>query len=277
MTQRLVRVLVTGFGPFPLNPRHPSWIKNGVEPEKRITPPNPSEYVARNMELDAEAGGIDDVEIHRLFPLPVEYAAAGELVLRKINELNPDLFIGFGLGAKAREEGLDPVDAELELSAINLRHDDKGTPEQGERIRRTFPSQWPPDGDPDTWSEQDRAWIERFPDNADVSCTRERIVPGGERILFTDIRIQEIIDGMKDLEVNGKRVETLFDSDPEGSTGRFICNEVYYTALSEQKKRKGAKALFVHLPPLHDDRKQRMLKAAEMILAGCLKQLGAQA
>jgi len=272
MSGQVIRILVSGFEPFPFAPNHPFWIRDDVEPPKRRPAPNPSAWIAERIGVRLAESSEGRIEIRRLFPLPVTYGEAGAAVANAIRKLEPRLVLSFGLGSRSRSEGETPADAELELTAVNLRHDDKGAAEEGEPCRRMLPLDWPPSGEPKSWSDEDRAWLARFPDNGGLSCSNVAILSEGPRILGTDLDLEPLSERVAAVWVSGSPLVPLLDDDPNGAAGRFICNEVYYRALHEQKER-NASALFVHLPPLDEGRKPRILAAADAILEGCLEQI----
>jgi pyroglutamyl-peptidase len=96
------------------------------------------------------------------------------------------------------------------------------------------------------------------PDNDGVTKTAEAIIPKGLHELDTTIDL----NALKSL-LAAKGIEAKTSLDP----GRYVCNEVYYLALSS-----GAKSLFVHLPS-PETSSLEVDKAAVAAIVGYLKEL----
>lgn len=76
-------------------------------------------------------------------------------------------------------------------------------------------------------------------DNDGYLPNEEPICPGGEAALFTNTKIKELCQ-----EVVGQGIAAKVSN----SAGLYVCNRLYYEALSLCKDMPGMKALFVHLP-----------------------------
>lgn len=100
------------------------------------------------------------------------------------------------------------------------------------------------------------AWNERkasIPDNDGILCNGEKIDEEGEERLETTVDIIELEKRIKD-----QGIPVKISTDP----GRYVCNNIYYTALSSSKR----PSLFVHFPLLEDMDKTKEEKALEIIL-----------
>ena len=76
-------------------------------------------------------------------------------------------------------------------------------------------------------------------DNDGYLPDEEPIYPGGEAALFTNTNIKELCRAVKEQGLPAK---------VSNSAGLYVCNRLYYEALTICKENRGMKALFVHLP-----------------------------
>ena len=77
------------------------------------------------------------------------------------------------------------------------------------------------------------------PDNDGYIPDEEAILQGGEVALFTGTRIKEL---RRVIEEQG------FAAKVSNSAGLYVCNRLYYEALTICRENPGMKALFIHLP-----------------------------
>ena len=77
------------------------------------------------------------------------------------------------------------------------------------------------------------------PDNDGYIPDEEAICPGGEVALFTDTRIKELRRVIEEQGIAAK---------VSNSAGLYVCNRLYYEALTICRENPGMKALFIHLP-----------------------------
>ena len=80
-------------------------------------------------------------------------------------------------------------------------------------------------------------------DNDGFSPDEEPICPGSEAALFTNTRVKELCRAIEEQGIAAK---------VSNSAGLYVCNRLYYEALTICKENPDMKALFVHLP-LYDD------------------------
>ena len=100
------------------------------------------------------------------------------------------------------------------------------------------------------------AWNERkasIPDNDGVLYEGKKIADDGEERLETDIDIVEIERRLKE-----EGIPVYISTDP----GRYVCNNIYYTALYSRKE----PSLFVHFPETRDMSEEMEEKALEIII-----------
>ena len=77
------------------------------------------------------------------------------------------------------------------------------------------------------------------PDNDGYIPDEEPILPGCDAALFTNTRIKELRSAVEEQGIAAK---------VSNSAGLYVCNRLYYEALTICKENPGMKALFVHLP-----------------------------
>ena len=77
------------------------------------------------------------------------------------------------------------------------------------------------------------------PDNDGYIPDEETILQGGEVALFTGTRIKELRRVIEEQGIAAK---------VSNSAGLYVCNRLYYEALTICRENPGMKALFIHLP-----------------------------
>ena len=92
-----------------------------------------------------------------------------------------------------------------------------------------------------------------IPDNDGVLYEGEKIADDGEERLETEIDIVEIERRLKE-----EGIPVYISTDP----GRYVCNNIYYTALYSRKE----PSLFVHFPETRDMSEEMEEKALEIII-----------
>ena len=100
------------------------------------------------------------------------------------------------------------------------------------------------------------AWNERkasIPDNDGVIYKGDKIEEDGEERLETEIDIVEIERRLKE-----EGIPVYISTDP----GRYVCNNIYYTALYSRKE----PSLFVHFPETRDMSEEMEEKALDIII-----------
>ena len=100
------------------------------------------------------------------------------------------------------------------------------------------------------------AWNERkasIPDNDGVLYEGKKIADDGEERLETEIDIVEIERRLKE-----EGIPVYISTDP----GRYVCNNIYYTALYSRKET----SLFVHFPETRDMSEEMEEKVLDIII-----------
>ena len=85
-----------------------------------------------------------------------------------------------------------------------------------------------------------------------------KILENGEERLETEVDVEAIVSRLK-----REGIEASLSLDP----GRYVCNNIYYTALYSRKE----PSLFVHFPK-HDDMSEEMEEKALEIIIGYLRE-----
>lgn len=252
----VVRVLVTGFDRFPRPVNHPAWHHT---PADRRTPSiNPSGWAVRNFDpamIDPSLRSRVRIEVTRLTDVPVEYVVGARAIVDKIHEVDADVAISFGVGADSG------ADADVETTCTNLMHDGSGFDGEGEGPFQ-LPASWPPAGDSSTWSEEDRAWLWRYPDNAGVSYNRRKIDPTLPDTLRSTLPVSKIV----------QRVERdgLSAVDGGGGPGQYICNNVMFKVIDAQTKR-GRIGGFVHMASWDEGKRARYTTVLRLAIEESVK------
>ncbi len=244
----VVRVLITGFDRFPTLRNHPNNVSWSGELSTREAPTNPSGWVVRNFDLARVSPDLRRrarIELHRLVDVPVEYVRGAALITRTISEVNADVCISMGVGSDGN------VDADVETTCRNRMSDGSSFgSDLGEGPFQLSPS-WPPRGERSTWSEEDRMWSSRYPDNAGVSMNGKAIEEGGPDSRRSSLPVQQIVE----------RVERagLSAHDGQGGPGTYICNNVMYEVTRVQESR-GELGGFIHLAQWSESKRDDYVK-----------------
>ena len=245
--RRRVTVLVTGFDRFPRPPNHPRWLQDRRPPSERIPEVNPSGWGVRHLDIariDSALLAEVDVVLHKLTDVPVVYEEGARAITEAIARLRPDVVISFGVGS---DRG---ADADVERTCENLMDDSHefGLEEQGPFH---LPSTWPPEADDRSlWSNDDKAWLYRYPDNAGVSYNGASIDPEGPTGLTSTLPVERIVARVQS--------EGLQAIDGGGGPGRYICNNVMFRVIQAQTERGGIGG-FIHLPSWRESRQEQFL------------------
>jgi pyrrolidone-carboxylate peptidase len=241
----VVRVLITGFDRFPTLRNHPSVIHR--DEDQRAPQVNPSGWAVRNFDvlsLDPALRQRVRVELHRLNDVPVFYVEGARAITTEIERVDADVAISFGVGAGGN------ADADVESVCFNLMHDGSGMSNEGEGPFQ-LPASWPPSTPRDQWSDEDRAWLWRYPDNAGVSYNRKKIDPARPDELRSSLPVSSI--------VSRAEREGLDAHDGMGGPGNYICNNVMFKVVDTQAAR-GRMGGFIHLAQWNEARSDRYLK-----------------
>lgn len=249
-TRTTVRVLLTGFDRFPRLINHPQWERGGVLPpiEERQPQINPSGWSVRRFtvqHLSAEFRGEIKVELFKLNDLPVVYVEGAQAVMDAIQRLEPHVVISTGVGSNGA------ADADVERVCSNVMKD--GYSFGGDQDPGPFqiPPSWPPSEPMNEWSDEDRAWLSRYPDNAGVSYNGAEIVPGGPEELESLLPVDRIVSA-----VQAKGLRAIPGG---GGPGRYICNNVMYQVIRTQAAR-GQLGGFIHMRSWSEQRQDSYLE-----------------
>lgn len=252
----VVRVLLTGFDRFPRPANHPRWLNT---PEDRREPSiNPSGWAVRNFDpalLDPALRGRVRIEVHRLTDVPVEYVEGARAITDRIKQVDADVAISFGVGSDGN------VDADVETTCTNLMHDGSGLSGEGEGPFH-LPAHWPPSTPQSRWSDEDRAWLWRYPDNAGVSYNRKKIDPTKPDRLRSTLPVREI--------VRRSEREGLTAHDGGGGPGQYICNNVMFKVIDTQAER-GRIGGFIHMAQWDERKQDRYLKVLRLAVEESVK------
>lgn len=253
----VVRVLLTGFDKFPRLVNHPHWYRGDelAPAEPRI---NPSGWAVRNFDaasIDPELRGRVRIQLHRLTDVPVVYVEGARTITSKIEEVDADVAISFGVGSDGN------VDADVETTCTNLMHDGSGLSNEGEGPFQ-IPASWPPSGPSSSWSDEDRAWLWRYPDNAGVSYNRKPIDPSRPERLRSSLPVGQIVARCER--------EGLSAHDGRGGPGQYICNNVMFKVVDTQAGR-GRIGGFIHLPQWDERKQQDYLKVLRIAVEEAVK------
>jgi pyrrolidone-carboxylate peptidase len=194
--------------------------------------------------LDPELGRLARIEVHVLTDVPVLYVEGARRICDEIARVDADVAISFGVGSDGN------VDADVETECANAM-DDCSEPFGQDRGPFRLPAAWPPAGSQSSWSDEDQAWLWRYPDNAGVSYNGEPIDPAGPDRLISSLPVAKIV----------ARVQAagLSAHDGAGGPGRYICNNVMYRVVQTQQAR-GRLGGFVHLAQWQEAKKQAYLQ-----------------
>ena len=114
-----------------------------------------------------------------------------------------------------------------------------------------IPPSWPPSEPMNEWSDEDRAWLSRYPDNAGVSYNGAEIVPGGPEQLESLLPVDRIVSAV---QAAGLRAIP-----GGGGPGRYICNNVMYQVIRTQAAR-GQLGGFIHMRSWSEQRQETYLE-----------------
>lgn len=254
----VVRVLLTGFDRFPRPINHPHWVSRGTDVERREPQINPSGWSVRNFDaasLDPALRERVRIEIHRLTDVPVVYVEGARTITDRIAAVDADVCISTGVGSGGN------VDADVESTCTNLMHDGSGLSGEGEGPFQ-LPPAWPPAGPESSWSQEDRAWLWRYPDNAGVSYNRKKIDPTRPDTLRSSLPVERIV-----ARVSG---EGLRAHDGLGGPGNYICNNVMFKVVDTQAAR-GRIGGFIHLAQWNERKQQDYLKVLTLAVEESVK------
>ncbi len=249
-SSRRVRVLLTGFANFPALPNHPGRFDPLGKTRRRVLA-NSSSIVAS--QLEAPPG----VELIRLVDVPVLYRVAARQICAALLDHRPEMVLC--LGMSTRFDG----DAKLEMWAQNALWDDGGVyPDLAPRSFQ-LPADWPPEGPVSFWSEADRAWLARYPDNSGSSFFRTPIDTSGPLFRKTRLPVEAMV-----AEIARRQLDVTIDTSHTGQAelrrragaGSFICNETFYSLLATLEQTGGDGGL-IHLPPLTQANRHRVFAA----------------
>ena len=239
----VVRVLITGFDRFPTLQNHPTWRNTPVGQREPRT--NPSGWAVRHFDattLDPALLARARVEVHVLTDVPVLYVEGARRVCEEIARVDADVAISFGVGSDGN------VDADVETECANLM-DDASDP-FGEQGPWQLPASWPPAGPQSGWSDDDQAWLWRYPDNAGVSYNGAPIDPTAPDRLTATLPVARIVSRVKSAGLSAH--------DGQGGPGRYICNNVMFEVIKTQSAR-GRLGGFVHLAQWREQKQQDYL------------------
>ncbi|MGE0710220.1 MAG: hypothetical protein AB7N76_07765 [Planctomycetota bacterium] len=264
-TRPVVRVLLTGFDRFPRLINHPHYAGyDGKLPplDERQPSINPSGWAVRAFEVEqhlpAELRGRVRIELHKLNDLPVVYVESGQAVAEAIERLQPHVVISTGVGADGG------ADADVERTCENLMSDGWSYGSDVDHGPFQLPASWPPAGPTSEWSEEDRAWLSRYPDNNGVSYDRMPIVPGGPDVLHSTLPVERITRAVT--------AAGLRSIDGGGGPGRYICNNVMYRVVRAQQAR-GQLGGFIHLARWNESRQDSYLKVLSVAIEACTEEV----
>ena len=235
---------------------HPSVVDRPVA--DRAPRINPSGWAVRNFDvlsIDPELRSRVRIELHRLNDVPVYYVEGARAITSEIERLDADVAISFGVGAGGN------ADADVESECFNLMHDGSNYNEEGEGPHQ-LPANWPPTTPRDQWSESDKAWIWRYPDNAGVSYNRKKIDPSRPDRLRSSLPVSKIVGRVER--------EGLDGHDGMGGPGEFICNNVMFKVVDTQAAR-GRIGGFIHLAQWNESRSDRHLKVLRLAIEESVK------
>lgn len=244
----VVRVLITGFDRFPTLRNHPNNVNWDGTISDRVAPTNPSGWVVRNFDLarvDPALRRRARIELHRLVDVPVEYVRGAALVTRTISEVQADVCISMGVGSDGN------VDADVETTCRNRMSDGSSFGSDLGEGPFQLPPSWPPQRDRQDWSEQDRLWSSRYPDNAGVSMNGKAIEEGGPDSRRSSLPVAQIVERVKRAGLEAH--------DGQGGPGTYICNNVMYEVTRVQAQR-GELGGFIHLAQWNESKRDDYVK-----------------
>jgi pyrrolidone-carboxylate peptidase len=240
----VVRVLITGFDRFPRPTNHPSWHNYSGEHVPQI---NPSGWAVRNFDplsIDPALRKRARIEVHRLNDVPVLYVEGARAIVNQIQALDADVAISFGVGADGG------ADADVESECSNIMHDGSGMSGEGPGPFH-LPASWPPAGPESDWSDADRAWLWRYPDNGGVSYNSAKIDPALPDRLRSSLPVDKIVARA---EREGLRAHSGMSG-----PGQYICNNVMFKVVDAQAKR-GKLGGFIHMRGWSESGRESYLK-----------------
>jgi pyrrolidone-carboxylate peptidase len=59
----------------------------------------------------------------------------------------------------------------------------------------------------------------------------------------------------------------------EKSSGRFVCNDLYYRLLSSFQGKDGPKIVSIHVPSIHDKTKDEVLPAVRSVIRSAIEMM----
>jgi pyrrolidone-carboxylate peptidase len=220
---------------------------DGRDPSEREPAINPAGWVVRAFTLEQLSSALRDevdVQLHKCLDVPVTYVDGARLITDTIRRVDADVAISFGVGANSG------ADADVESTCSNVMDDDNASPGD-DRGPFQLPPEWPPEGSRGSWSEADRAWLMRYPDNAGVSYNGAPIDPEGPDTLTSLLPVAKIVERVK--------AENLRAIDGGWGPGRYICNNVMYRVIQAQAERERLGG-FIHLNSWSESRREAYLK-----------------
>ncbi len=234
-TRPRVTVLLTGFDRFPRSRNHPTYVRIDAPEASRTPRVNSSGWAVRHFDpgrLSADLLRDVEVIVHTRTDLPVEYGRASQAVLDAVAALEPDVAIGFGVGA-------DFGTADVEQTCENLRQDGSAWGQEDLGVGPFYlPADWPPAAPMSEWDAEARRWLWRYPDNAGVSYQGAPIDPVGPSVRKSTLPVARIVRRLNEAGI--------YAIDGGDGPGRYICNELMYTLIGAQTARDRIGG-FIHL------------------------------
>lgn len=244
----VVRVLITGFDRFPTLRNHPRNVSWDGRITDRVAPTNPSGWVVRNFDLARVSPDLRRrarIELHRLVDVPVEYVNGAALVTRTISEVQADVCISMGVGSDGN------VDADVESVCENRMSDGSSFGSDLGEGPFQLPPSWPPLADRSEWSEEQKRWSSRYPDNAGVSMNGKAIQEGGPDTRRSSLPVTAIVERVQRAGLEAH--------DGQGGPGTYICNNVMYEVTRVQEQR-GELGGFIHLAQWSESKRDDYVK-----------------
>lgn len=277
----VVKVLITGFDRFPKLRNHPRWVQVQLSERdrdrdytfgdsedawsfdgSRSNPEvNPAGWAVRHFDPETLSPALlarAEVQVLRLNDLPVVYVDAAQAVIDAIGRIEPDVVISFGVGANGG------ADVDVERRCSNLMRDGYSYGDDQDRGPFQLTAAWPPAKPREQWSEAEREWLRRYPDNAGVSYSGVEIVPGAPETLTSTLPVDRIVAAC--------RAAGLRPIDGGSGPGEYICNNVMYQVIRTQAAR-GKLGGFIHLRSWSEDKQDVFLNAVRCAIEGSVEEV----